>query len=56
MAVEAHRVFNALATNGQIMMPLTETFWSPLYGQVTDQFGVAWMVMLPGEAPKIADK
>lgn len=53
---EAHRVFNALAKNGQINMPLTETFWSPLYGQVTDQFGVAWMVMLPGEAPDSADK
>lgn len=52
---EAHRVFNALAKNGQINMPLTETFWSPLYGQVTDQFGVAWMVMLPGEAPDTAD-
>lgn len=53
---QAHRVFNALAKNGQINMPLAETFWSPLYGQVTDQFGVAWMVMLPGEAPKTVDK
>lgn len=44
---DAHRVFSALAEGGQINMPLAETFWSPLYGQVTDQFGVAWMVMLP---------
>lgn len=49
---EAHRVFNALASNGgKADMPLTKTFWSPLYGQVTDQFGVGWMVMLPGEEP-----
>jgi PhnB protein len=46
-AEEAHKVFNALATNGSITMPLEKTFWSPLYGQVTDQFGVSWMVMLP---------
>ena len=41
--------FNALATGGKVVMPLEKTFWSPLYGQVTDQFGIAWMLMLPGE-------
>lgn len=46
---EAVRVFDALADGGTVNMPLTETFWSPLYGQVTDKFGVDWMVMLPGE-------
>ncbi|HEY8939034.1 MAG TPA: YciI family protein [Cellvibrio sp.] len=46
-AEEAHRVFDALATGGTVDMPLSTTFWSPLYGQVTDQFGVGWMVMLP---------
>ena len=46
---EARRVFTALASGGgKVDMPLTPTFWSPLYGQVTDQFGVGWMVMLPG--------
>jgi len=51
---EAERVFNALADGGTVDMPLTRTFWSPLYGQVTDKFGVRWMVMLPGndQAPK----
>src|SRR5690606_40073884 len=42
-ADEAHRIFNALASGGTVDMPLTKTFWSPLYGQVTDQFGVGWM-------------
>jgi uncharacterized glyoxalase superfamily protein PhnB len=28
-------------------MPLGETFWSPRFGMVTDQFGVGWMVTLP---------
>jgi uncharacterized glyoxalase superfamily protein PhnB len=49
---EARRIFAALESNGgKVDMPLMKTFWSPLYGQVTDQFGVGWMVMLPGEEP-----
>ncbi len=44
---EAERIFNALADGGKILMPLTPTFWSPLYGQVQDKFGINWMVMLP---------
>ncbi|KXI27156.1 YciI family protein [Paraglaciecola hydrolytica] len=46
-ADDAQRVFAALSQGGQVTMPLAETFWSPLYGQLVDQFGVAWMVMLP---------
>ena len=49
---EARRIFTALASKGgKIDMPLMKTFWSPLYGQVTDQFGVGWMVILPGDEP-----
>jgi len=33
-----------------VQMPLAETFWSPCYGMVTDQFKVGWMVMVPGES------
>ena len=44
---DVRRVFNALADGGTVRMPLEKTFWSPLYGQVTDKFGVGWMVMLP---------
>jgi PhnB protein len=47
---ETRRIFDALASEGgKVDMPLTKTFWSPLYGQVTDKFGVGWMVMIPGE-------
>jgi PhnB protein len=45
---DADRVFNALAAEGKIEMPLVKTFWSPRYGMVTDKFGVEWMVMVPG--------
>jgi len=44
----AHNAFSALSENGEITMPLQETFWSPLFGQVKDQFGVSWMVMVEG--------
>lgn len=46
---DAERVFHALAEGGTVDMPLVRTFWSPLYGQLTDKFGVGWMVMVPGE-------
>jgi len=41
---EAERVFNALAADGQVQMPLTKTFFSPRFGMVADKFGVSWMV------------
>jgi len=43
-AATADRVFNALAEDGQVQMPLGQTFWSPRFGMVTDRFGLAWMV------------
>ncbi|QDV23416.1 YciI family protein [Aureliella helgolandensis] len=45
------RLFAALAEGGKIDMPLGKTFWSPRYGMVTDNFGIGWMVMVPGEQP-----
>ena len=41
---EAERLFNALAENGTIVMPLAETFWAARFGMLTDQFGVPWMI------------
>jgi len=43
-ADEAARVFGALSEGGQVGMPLTQTFWSPCFGMVTDKFGVGWMI------------
>lgn len=47
----ADHAFSALAEGGKIELPLAKTFWSPRYGMVTDKFGVAWMVMVPGPLP-----
>jgi PhnB protein len=40
----AERVFNALATNGTIRMPLQKTFWAARFGMLVDQFGIPWMI------------
>lgn len=41
---KSREVFGKLQEGGQVVMPLQETFWSPLYGQVTDKFGVDWQI------------
>ena len=40
---DADRVFTALSEGGQVLMPLTKTFFSSRCGMVTDRFGVLWM-------------
>ena len=41
---EADRIFNALAENGNVTMPIQQTFWSARFGMLEDQFGIPWMV------------
>ncbi|MEL6228818.1 MAG: VOC family protein [Cyanobacteria bacterium J06627_3] len=41
---EAERVFNALAENGVVTMPIQETFWAEKFGMLEDQFGIPWMI------------
>lgn len=48
-AERAERMFHALAEGGTVTMPLTKTFWSPMFGMLTDQFGVGWMVTVASE-------
>jgi PhnB protein len=43
---DAQRLFDALSAGGQVQMPLTETFFSPAFGMLTDKFGVGWMVLV----------
>ncbi|MBS0216306.1 MAG: VOC family protein [Proteobacteria bacterium] len=40
------RAFDALAVDGSVQMPLSPTFWAPLFGMVTDKFGIGWMIGL----------
>lgn len=41
---EVERVFHALAEGGEVGMALQKTFWSDLYGMVTDRYGIIWQV------------
>ena len=40
---ETERLFNALAANGKVEMPLQEMFWGGYFGSLVDQFGINWM-------------
>ena len=41
---ERERVFNALAKNGTVRMPIQQTFWAARFGMLVDQFGIPWMI------------
>jgi len=43
-AADAERIFKALAENGEVQMPIQETFWAFRFGVVTDRFGTPWMI------------
>lgn len=47
---ELRRTFNSLAADGEIIMPMAPTFFSPLYGQVKDKYGFYWMFLIPDES------
>lgn len=38
------KCFNGLAQGGTVEMPLAKQFWGDTFGQLTDKFGVHWMV------------
>jgi PhnB protein len=39
---EADRLFNKLSKEGQVTLPMKETFWGSYYGMITDKFGIHW--------------
>ena len=41
---EARGIFYKLSEGGKVSMELQKTFWSPLYGNLTDRFGVDWQI------------
>jgi PhnB protein len=44
MPAEADRVFQALAENGAVKIPIQETFWAARFGMLVDRFGIPWMI------------
>jgi PhnB protein len=43
-AADADRIFGALAENGTVTMPISETFWAERFGMLIDRFGIPWMI------------
>ena len=41
---EAERLFEVLAEQGEVRMPLEQTFWAVRFGMLVDRFGIPWMV------------
>jgi len=41
---EAERIFHALADNGQVQMPIQQTFWATRFGMLVDRFDIPWMI------------
>lgn len=39
---EIKSIFNKLSEGGKVGLELQETFWSKIYGQLTDKFGIQW--------------
>ncbi|WP_300517400.1 VOC family protein [Aliiroseovarius sp.] len=42
---ETWRVWAALAEGGEVGMALSPMFFAPLFGMLTDRFGIRWMIM-----------
>ena len=41
---EMRKIFDALAQDGQVRMPLAKQFWGDIFGSVSDKYGVDWMM------------
>lgn len=41
---EATRIFNQLAEEGNVAMPLDKTFWGSFFGMLIDKYDTQWMV------------
>ena len=42
---EAEKLFGAVGKGGQVLQPLTKTFFASKFGMVADRFGIMWMVI-----------
>ena|ERR1051326_4371046 len=41
---EINRFFTNLSAGGQVKLPLHQSFWGSTYGELTDKFGMLWML------------
>lgn len=43
---EGMKLYNELKENGEVLLPPTETFYSPLHTTVKDKFSVIWNIIV----------
>jgi PhnB protein len=41
---EADRIFQELSPNGNVLMPIQQTFWARRFGMLVGRFGILWMI------------
>lgn len=44
---EADRIFGLLSQDGQVYMPMQETFFASRFAMLRDRFGTSWMLLHP---------
>lgn len=47
---EGNRIYGELKIGGEVLLPPTETFYSPFHTTVKDKFGILWNIMVIGQA------
>jgi len=45
---QADRIFQLLAKDGTIVVPLAKTFWAARFGMLVDRFGIPWLINWEG--------
>jgi PhnB protein len=41
---DAERIFGALSRDGDVLIPLQQTFWASRFGECVDRFGTPWTI------------
>ena len=44
---ELENLFSHLASGGEVLMPVQDTFWGDKFGRLTDKYGINWMMHCP---------
>src|SRR3954469_26336 len=44
---EAERIYSLLSKDGEIFMPMEETFFAERFAMLRDKFGTSWMILHP---------
>jgi PhnB protein len=45
---QAERIFELMARDGTVVMPLEKTFWAARFGMLVDRFGIPWLINCEG--------